>query len=205
MLSLLKRKTEAGAVSLIPPWHPDFRNRAVLPDIKVVRTAFFVNGAAIFLAVVLLVYLGAREYELYSLNAQVKFWQTQIDRDRAVSAQAIVLYKKFQEEEKRISEVSTFVKARPSPSEIIQRLGESRPRNIAFDYVELREAGLIIRGTVRGAAELATGEVSSYLDVLKKDSVLTSRFEDPVATSVTRTVSGRLRMEISMKYKGGKK
>src|SRR4051812_15922887 len=105
MLSLLKRKAEAGTVSLIPPWHPDFRNRTQLPDIKVVRTSFFVNGISAFVAIALLVSLAAREYELYSLNAQVKFWQTQIDRDRATSTQAVTLYKKFQDEERRINEV----------------------------------------------------------------------------------------------------
>ena len=28
----------------MPAWHPNFRNYEKLPDIKVVRTAFFVNG-----------------------------------------------------------------------------------------------------------------------------------------------------------------
>ena len=74
-----------------------------------VRTAFFVNGISAFVAIALLVSLAAREYELYSLNAQVKFWQTQIDRDKAASTQAIALYKTFQEEEKRITEAFPFL------------------------------------------------------------------------------------------------
>jgi len=206
MLSLLKRKAEAGSTSLIPPWHPDFRDQGALPDIKVVRTAFFVNGAAIFIAAVLLVYLGAREYELYSLRSQVKFWEGQIARDQASSAQAIILYKKFQEEEKRINEAAAFLKSRPAPSELLQRLGETRPRNIAFDYIEIKDTGVTVRGVVRGASELATGEVSAYLDLLKKDPFFKPRFEDPVATGVSRTASsGRLRMEVFMKFKAAKK
>ena len=56
MPPLLKKKSDAAAVSLVPAWHPNFRNFEKLPDIKVVRTAFFVNGAALFLAVALLIY-----------------------------------------------------------------------------------------------------------------------------------------------------
>ena len=49
MLSLLKKKSEAAAAPTVPAWHPNFRNYEKLPDLKVVRTAFFVNGAAIFM------------------------------------------------------------------------------------------------------------------------------------------------------------
>ena len=50
MLSLLKKKTEASPASLLPSWHPNFRRFEALPDIKPVRTAFFVNGIAAFIA-----------------------------------------------------------------------------------------------------------------------------------------------------------
>ena len=56
MLSLLKRKPEAAAVSEMPPWHPNLRNFARLPDTKVVRTAFFINGASVFIALGLLLW-----------------------------------------------------------------------------------------------------------------------------------------------------
>ena len=51
MLPLLKKKSDADAAPAVPAWHPNFRNYQKLPDIKVVRTAFFVNGIAILLVV----------------------------------------------------------------------------------------------------------------------------------------------------------
>ena len=48
MLPLLKKKTKAASSApQMPAWHPSFRNYERLPDIKVVRTVFFVNAVAI--------------------------------------------------------------------------------------------------------------------------------------------------------------
>ena len=97
-----EKKTEAATTSLIPAWHPNFRNFAALPDIKPVRTAFFVNGIAALVAFALLVFLGQREYALHSINTQIATRQHEIDRDKPGSEQAVVLYKKFQDEEKKL-------------------------------------------------------------------------------------------------------
>ena len=82
MLSLLKRKSEADAAPAVPAWHPNFRNYEKLPDVKAVRTAFFVNGASILVAVSLLVYFGFREWQIRTINSQVAQVQAQIDRDK---------------------------------------------------------------------------------------------------------------------------
>src|SRR5471032_1796079 len=139
MLSLLKKKPEASAsTSHIPAWHPNFRNFAMLPDIKPVRTAFFVNGIAAFIALVLLFILGRSEYELHSVNRQIDDWQSQIDRDKPGSDQAVKLFKTFQDEEKRIREVDNFVKSKPVVSQLLQRFAETRPKNIALDNLDIR-------------------------------------------------------------------
>ena len=52
-------------------WHPDFRNVDALPDIKVVRTEFFVNILTVTIAFVLLFYLGFHEYSGISLGSQI--------------------------------------------------------------------------------------------------------------------------------------
>src|SRR5882672_10641614 len=104
MLSLLKKKSDAAAAPLVPAWHPNFRNYEKLPDIKVVRTAFFVNGAAITITLALLTYFGFQEWNLHNLQGQVADWQRQIDRDKAGSEKAVALFKKFQAEEAKFQE-----------------------------------------------------------------------------------------------------
>ena len=214
MLSLLKKKKKpeaAATAPLLPAWHPNFRNFAELPDIKVVRTAFFVNGIAAFIALGLLVFLGNREYELHSLRSQIAAFDTQISRDKPESDKMIVLYKKFQEQEKRVNDVSTFLKSKPVVSEILLRLGETRPKNIALESVEIRAPettpavapSIVLRAVVRGMSDLASGEASAYVELLKNDPVLGPNFDGPpaVTNSIRDVATGRLKVDITMKYK----
>jgi hypothetical protein len=207
-LPFLKKKSEAASAPLVPAWHPNFRNYEKLPDIKVVRTAFFVNGAAITIALALLTYFGFQEWQLRNLQGQIADWQRQIDRDKAGSDRAVALYKKFQAEEARFQEVDAFLKSKPVLSDLIVRLGQTLPPNIAIDSFDLSELRLVMRITVRGAPDVAPTYANAYLDQLRADKEL-ARFdqaafkgENPQRNAAT----GRLTVEISMPIKkAGKK
>lgn len=174
MLSLLKKKSDAPAGPAVPAWHPSFRDFEKLPDVKVVRTAFFINGVAILIVVCLGIYFGIHEWQLHVLRGQIAGWQQQIDRDKKPSEQAVALYKRFQAEEKKIDEVDAFVKSRPLVSDILLHIGQTLPSNIALDAFELRPAGVAVRLTVRGSPEVAAGSASAYLDQLRNDKELTA-------------------------------
>src|SRR3954471_18196978 len=130
MLPFLKKKSDAGAAPHVPAWHANFRNYEKLPDIKVVRTAFFINGAAITVALALLVYFALQEWNLRGINLQIADWQRKIDRDKKQSDQAVALFKKFQQEEAKALEVDAFVKSKPSVSALLIRLGQTIPSNV---------------------------------------------------------------------------
>lgn len=206
MLSLLKKKPDSAAANLTPAWHPNFRNFERLPDTKVVRTTFFVNGSAIVVTLVLLAFTGTRELNLHSLNAQVAEMEEQIVRDKPASDKAVSLFTKFQEEEKQLNEVDTFLQARPIVSDIILRVGQTLPKNVALDYFDLRESVLVLRGTVRGAPDMASGYASAYVEQLRVDPVLALKFDDVVLKNLNRIpTTGRLAIEIELKLKGAAK
>ena len=204
MLSLLKKKSDAAVVPLMPAWHPNFRNYAKLPDIKVIRTAFFINGIAITLTLAALIYLGIQEWQLHSVKGQIADWQRQIDRDKKASDQAVALFKKFQAEDARIKEVDAFVKSKPIVSGIIMRLARTLPSNVAFDSLDFRENGLMMRFSVRGTPEVAAGLAASYRDQLAADKELAARYDDIQFTSTpTKNLStGRMSVEFFLRLKG---
>jgi hypothetical protein len=209
MLSLLKKKSEADAPPALPAWHPNFRNYRKLPDVKVVRTAFFVNGIAILAAVSLGAYAGFREYQLNVVNVQIAEVQTQIDRDKKVSDQAVALFKKFQAEEAKVMEVETFLKSKPLFSTLILRLAQTLPQNIAIDNIDLRDTGLTLRLSVKGDAAAASGYATAYLEQLRADKQLNQLFEQATFTgSPTRNpATGKMAVEFLLRTKvpGGKK
>jgi hypothetical protein len=206
MLSLLKKKSDADAAPALPAWHPNFRNYEKLPDIKVVRTAFFVNGVAVLVVVSLAGYLGFREWQLREVNKQVAEVQAQIDRDKRASEQAIALFKKFQAEEAKVNEVDTFMKAKPIVSALILRLAQTLPKNVALDNIDLRDTGLTLRLSVRGDATAASGYATAYLEQLRADKELVG-FEEATFTSTpTRNpTTGKMAVEFFLRAKGGKK
>jgi hypothetical protein len=202
MLSLLKKKSEADAPPAVPAWHPNFRNYEKLPDIKVVRTAFFVNGAAILVAVSLAIYLGFKEWQLHAVNVQLAQVRAQIDHDKRASDQAITLFKKFQTEEAKISEVDAFMGSKPIVSTLILRLAQTLPSNIAIDTLDLRDAGLTLRLSVRGDAAAASGYATAYLEQLRADKDL-AQFDEVTFTStpVRNPATGRMAVEFFMRIK----
>lgn len=202
MRSLLKKKAEAAGAAAMPAWHPNFRNAERLPDTKVVRTAFFVNGVAVFLALIATGWFAYQEYQLHSLHRQIAQAQEQIDRDRKPSDQTIALYKKFQAEAARVTEIDAFLKERPVPSELLMHLAQTLPANLALDGFELRESGMRLNIAIRGAPDRASGYASTYVDQLRNDPQLSSRFGDVALTNLARNQqTGRLTVEVVLNFK----
>ena len=187
-------------------WHPDFRDLSHLPDVKVVRTAFFINSAAILAMLIMGVWFGFREFQLHDRNRQIAEWQRQIDRDRFASAQAVVQFKKFQLEEARFKEVEKFVKSKPVFSEVLLHLAETLPSSVAFDSLDFSDVNFTLRGVIRGTPDLAAGYASNYLQQLKTDPLFLPMFAEITLSSLSQNPqSGRLQFEIKFRLKEVKK
>lgn len=200
----LKKKSEAAAIQM-PPWHPNFRNYEKLPDIKKVRTAFFVNTVAITVSLAVAGYVGYQEYKLLDVRGQKEATQANIDRDKRVSDVAIRNFRQFQEGEKKLQEIDAFVKSRPALSPMLLHLGQNLPKNIALSNFDFRERGLSLRGVIRGAPELATAQATAYVEQLRKDEKLAALFDEVLLTNINRDpLSGRLVFELFLKLKGEK-
>ncbi len=201
MLPLLKRKNDVPAGPAVPAWHPNFRDYEKLPDVKVVRTAFFVNGLSLAVLLALGIYFGIHEWQLHVIKTQLADTQAQVNRDKKPSEQAVALFKKFQAEETKINEVDTFVKSRPILSEMLLRLTQTLPENIALDSLELRSTGLAVRLTVRGSPETAAGLATTYFDQLRADKELVafdrSKFE--FTNQARNPTTGRLAVEFFLR------
>jgi hypothetical protein len=207
MLPLLKKKSDAAVAPAVPAWHPNFRDYEKLPDIKVVRTAFFINGLAIVVALSLALFLGFREWKLHVIKNQLAQVEAQIARDKKANDDVTAMFKKFQAEEARIKEVDTFVTSKPIVSELVLRLAHTLPENIAIDSLDLRDAGMSLRLSVRGAPDTAPTLATAYQEQLRADKELSVYFEDVafVTTPTLNPGTGRMAVEFMLRAKGGAK
>lgn len=177
-MSLLKlKKSDRAAAPLVPPWHPNFRNFERLPDVKVVRTSFFVNSTAIVIALTALTCFILQEYKLHEIRVEIDDLQHQIDANKKTSEQAVQLYQKFQSEEKKAEEVGAFVKTDFVFSNFIIELAQTLPKKVAFNTIDIHENGVTLRGIVEGTSDEAFGAASAYIDQLRANPNIGPRFE----------------------------
>ena len=159
------------------------------------------STVAVTIAAALLIYVGRAEWNLHSLKTQIAEQQAKIDRDKAASDQAIALFKKYQGEEAKLNEVDAFVKSKPAVSKLLLHLGQTLPKNIAYDRFELRANGLVLVATVRGAPTQAAEWASAYIEQLRADKEL-SLFDELQQTSSGRNPQGRITIELFLHLKG---
>jgi hypothetical protein len=201
------KKGDKAAVSLVPSWHPNFRNFDRLPDVKVVRTSFFVNCAAIVITMGFLLYFGLQEYNLHGIRVQIGDLDRQISDNSKPSEQAVRLYRLFQDEEKKVAGVVDFLKTDFIQSDFVIELGQSLPKNIALNSIDVYEGGASIRGIVRGtSSDEASGEAQSYINQLQADPSLSQKFATITMPNIDRgSKPNELVFEILMKTKSGEK
>lgn len=202
MLSLLKKNSDKAKAIQAPAWHTNFRNYAVLPDTKLVRTAFFVNGLLLLLAVTTFLAVVYQEYTLSLVRSQNSELQQQIQKNRAASERAVALYKQFQAEEIKVTELNGFIKGQKIVySDFIIRLSQTKPAGIVFVTVEYKDTGAVIKGYAQGISEQATSAASAYERLLKDDRQLNTVFKSISLTNVSRDMqAGRLMFEIILSF-----
>jgi hypothetical protein len=199
-------KRSDAAASASPAWHPNLRIVEQLPDTKVVRTAFFVNGIAALIAIVLALYLGHQEWTLHGVNNEISVWQRTIDEKKKESREFVALYADFKAEEAKTNEVADYVVSKPVISEIILRLGAMTPKKIAFDALDFKDTGVSIKATIKGAPDRASGDASAYEKQLRTDKVLGPMFADVNLLAMRKNATtNRLVIEIFCAYKKGMK
>jgi Tfp pilus assembly protein PilN len=176
-MQFLRRKSDQAQAGQVDAWHPNFRNRERLPDTKVVRTFFFINATAIAVALGLILLLVSQEYAIKDLHQRIASAQGQIAANQKGASEAVLLKGKFAAEEKKIHELDAFLKQRLVVSQFMLHLGSTLPPNLVIDSVDIRDAGVTLRGTAAGANPVeASGRTSAYVDLLHRDAYFKGLF-----------------------------
>jgi len=212
MLLFLKNNNKPTSRSLITRWHVNFRDVSLLPDIKAVRTSFFVNGLSIIVALGGLFVFVYQEYRINNLRPQIADSQKQIDHDQKDSNKAIALSHRFEEEERKINELAGFVKANKLVlSDFIIHIGQTLPKGIVLATFDYRASGVTLKGFVQGSSAQASGIASQYEKQLKQDKFFNSSFESislpalPTRDSQTGKLAFEMALRFPSEIKGGKR
>lgn len=204
MLSL-KKKSDAQPEAA-PLWHPNFRDFERLPDTKVVRTTFFINTAAIAVAIGMLLWVGYREYSIHNLGEQIAQANSEIEANKKQNTEALRQSKAFLDEQKKLTDAAAFMKVPMTPIEFIDLIGQTLPKNISIDYVDARPTDaknplFQIRGRVAGSPDQASGVANSYVDMLRADQRLNKVLSPIALNRLDRDTAGGMVFEITLTIK----
>ncbi|WP_438480110.1 hypothetical protein [Oleiharenicola lentus] len=194
--------------AVAPLWHADFRDATRLPDTKVVRTTFFVNTAAIAVALGLLMWVGHGEITLHNLRDQTQAAQTQIDTNTKQNNEAIKSSAAFLAEQKKLDEVEAFRQASIGPTEFISLIAQTMPAEVVIEMLDMRyeeaakSSTFQMRALVAGSSDQASGLASKYVGTLRAAPRFNDIFESISESNLNRNTSGGfLSMDVSFKTK----
>ncbi len=194
------KKSKNEIPTFDPNWHPNFRVVDELPDLKVVRTDFFVNIATASIAIICVLFLGFREYQGASIRNSIASWEQQIEEGSVKNRAYLKMSAEFEKAGKKVEEVEQFVTQDLVASNLLVALSKSIPGDIVFSNISLSEKKVNLFGSIRGRSEEASHNLSGYLDALREDSDIGPHCEDISLTSLQRDEKGSgLQFEITLK------
>jgi hypothetical protein len=147
------KKNKKEILTFDPNWHPNFRIVNELPDLKVVRTDFFVNIATASIAIICVLFLGFREYQSASLRNSISSWEQQIEEDGSKNRAYLKMSAEFEQAGKKVEEIEQFVTQDLVASSLLVALSESIPAEILFTNISLLETKVSLLGSILGYFE----------------------------------------------------
>jgi len=176
-----KKREESAVVC----WRPDFRDRERLPDIKSVRTGFFVSALAITLAATMAIIVGIREYKIMNLRENIAEIQKEIDVYRVENAIIVNKNKEFRDHMLKIQEIVKFAEEKLVVSDLIMDVAQALPQGVLFKKFEYTEEEAKFEGMI--PAEVNSDQaLNQFIAGLKSIDSLKDRFKNFKQTSVAR-------------------
>jgi len=164
-------------------------------------------------AVSLAIYFTYSEVERGTLSSDTEAARVIAAERKPASDQAIIHFKQFQEEERKVQELQQFLSVpKITLSELLLELGSSLPPATLLSSIEYRATGVMMRGGIGGSAEEGAGKAVAYVEGLRRKAYFSTYFDPIVLSSIVRDpTTGEMRFEIDFKFKpanpvkGGKK
>jgi len=122
-----------------PNWHPNFRLPAELPDIKVIRTDFLINGFAAALILLSLFTIVKREFSIRSITQEVTALESSVKDLKKENESVVKVSESYRELSKEIEELEKFYDAPYDSAILLKQISEIRPEDILLSSISLTE------------------------------------------------------------------
>jgi Tfp pilus assembly protein PilN len=204
MLSLHKKPSDKKDAEKPLAWHPDFREVSKLPDIKTVRTTFFVNTVAVFIVVAFLIFIVVREFNISTLNSEIDRVEKDISEIQKANDRAVIFFTRYQTEEKRFNDALSLAGDSVVLSALLSHLADLLPIGSQLDVLNFRGKDQPVTLTIRvhGIDSAASNIATQLVKTLQADATLLKEHDPIKLDSSNRSESeGAFKLELSLRPK----
>jgi hypothetical protein len=187
------------------PWRVDNRISTALPSGDLVRRRFIANAIAGTLAAGTLIVAAWQFYVSNTLRADISFWSQRIRENQQQVEELNVLTKKLADQTSRLDQAHTLMTAPYTLSELVVGFGRTRLDKMTIETIQGFPGGVALRGTLQEPAEQASQTLRNYVNTLRKDPDISTKFGVIALISMERSEGADgVRFEIACKLKEAK-
>lgn len=186
MIKLSKKSTTSRSYD----WRPNFRDYESLPDIRAVRTQYFVPVLAIVIATILSFYILFQEYRAVGIEEDILSLEAEIEKYREQHDEKVELNAEFMKISRKLSEVVEFKQGKLAASDALLSLSSNLLEGMHLDRVEYYEGRANIEGSVLVPAEEASRLVNDYLKAIEEADAFQGLLSEYKLTSLDRSSAG---------------
>jgi hypothetical protein len=162
------------------------RLSAQLPNSNLIRRRFLTNVISTTLAAIALGATLWLLYDGYSLGTDTDFWTQRLtDNQKQVDALNQTT-RSLGNQSDRLDAAYELMGAPYKLSELILKLGQSRPASLRIDTIQSFETGLVMQGGLNEPSDRASRTLRQYADDLRRDPVISATFASITLTSLAR-------------------
>ncbi len=188
MISFKKRQQSSGSYD----WRPNFRDYESLPDIRAVRTQFFLPTALVALALAFVGYLASREYRAVYLKSEISTIEAEISQHDVNHAEKVSQNAEFMSFERSLDEISAFLDDQLVGSDFLLAVSSRIMSGMYLTRVEYAPELVTIEGNLEVPAEEASRIVDGFLKALQEGDVVQGKLTEYKLTSLERDATSRL-------------
>ena len=139
----MKIPTKKKKVQANSPWHQDFRNADALPDIKVIRTRFFVNFVALVIPLFVATMWIQKEVALNTLKSDIQELETDKSSMQASNNALVELSREFMKESAKIESLDEYYWNLFPLSDYLVTLSDKVGEEMVVSTMELKKSNRV--------------------------------------------------------------
>lgn len=159
-------------------WHVDCRLEAELPDDNIVSPHFIANTLCGAIVVAVTLFTGWLGYKNFSLRQQVHRWETEIRESSTVVREIQRMQREYVAEASKIDQAYGAIRPILNISDFLSALGRKLPGEVTIEMIEWNDSGILVRGYLREPIQKASRLLGDFVEVLRKDAVISPRFQE---------------------------